>query len=94
MPKNEKKGKLSISVYVTQVAIYLSPILLYQPLGLMTGMFVEKEYAVIVRSPINLAFFLCVILASIFSVLKLHSSDGFLGNFQPVFHFHQWSANM
>lgn len=67
----QKKGVLPVSVYVTLFLVYLSPILLYQFVGLVTGLFVESEYKIIVRSPVNLLFFLCIIGAGVFSALRL-----------------------
>jgi len=67
----ENKKSLSWYVYATQALIFLSPILLYQVLGLIAGLFASAEYNRIAMNPLNLGFFVLAIFFATASCLAL-----------------------
>lgn len=68
--KKSTKG-LSWYIYATLVMIYLSPILLYEVLGIATGLVTQKEYTQILRQPLNFIVFVIAVTISVTSCLFL-----------------------
>ena len=71
MPQDTKTKTLSWYVYFTLVMIFLSPILLYEFLGIATGMFTRGEYTEVLKQPLNLVVFFLVIIISVLACLFL-----------------------
>lgn len=72
MQQDEKNAKsLSWYIYATLVMIYLSPILLYEVLGIATGLVTQKEYTQILRQPLNFVLFVIAVTISVTSCLFL-----------------------
>ncbi len=61
MSDSKNLKKLPWYYYLTLVLIYVSPILAFEFLGIATGIFTRSEYYVIVRSGLNLIYFLVYI---------------------------------
>ena len=72
MQQDVKTNKtLSWYVYFTLVMIFISPILLYELLGIATGMVTRGEYMEVLKQPLNLVVFLLAIAVSVFACLFL-----------------------
>lgn len=72
MQQDEKNAKsLSWYIYATLVMIYLSPILLYEVLGIATGLVTQKEYTQILKQPLNFIVFVIAVTISVTSCLFL-----------------------
>lgn len=72
MQQDEKsRTKLSWFVYFSQVMIYLSPLLLYEILGVAMGLFTRDEYTQILKQPLNLVVFVGAIVATVISCVSL-----------------------
>lgn len=63
--QNEKKSKLSPWVYVTLVAVYLTPNLIFQFMAMLAGLCSYREYNHVSKHPVSLLFFLLMITASV-----------------------------
>ena len=59
------KKTLSWYVYFTLVMIFLAPILLYEILGIATGLVTRGEYTEVLKQPLNLVVFLFAIVISV-----------------------------
>jgi len=60
MTKTGKTKSLPFGIFILQYMIYLSPLLCYQFLGVIAGLFSFREYVPIARHPLSLAYFLFV----------------------------------
>ncbi|MCQ2572341.1 MAG: methyl-accepting chemotaxis protein [Treponema sp.] len=63
--QGSKKTKLSVMIYVTLVAVYLTPILIFQFMAILAGLCTYEEYNSISKNPISLLFFLFMLTASL-----------------------------
>ena len=62
--QNEKKSRLSPLVYVTLVAVYLTPNLIFQFMAILAGLCSYREYNHVSKHPVSLLFFLLMVIAS------------------------------
>ena len=65
------KKTLSWFIYFTLVMIFLSPISLYEILGIGTGLFTREEYTEVLKQPLNLVVFFLAIIISVAACLFL-----------------------
>ena len=63
------KKTLSWFIYFTLVMIFLSPISLYEILGIGTGLFTREEYTEVLKQPLNLVVFFLAIIISVAACL-------------------------
>lgn len=72
MQQDVKTNKtLSWYVYFTLVMIFYSPILLYEVLGIASGLVTREEYKEILKQPLNLVVFVTALVISIIACLFL-----------------------
>ncbi|MCQ2595407.1 MAG: methyl-accepting chemotaxis protein [Treponemataceae bacterium] len=65
--EKEKKSRLTPLVFITLMAVYLSPILIFQFMLRLAGMCTYDEYKSILVHPASLIFFLIILGAAIFA---------------------------
>lgn len=79
------KKTLSWYVYFTLIMIFLAPILLYEILGIATGLVTRGEYTEVLKQPLNLVVFLFAIVISVLACLFLKKLvAGYNNNEVPV----------
>lgn len=70
----EKKSVFNWKVYFMLIMIYISPLLFYQFVGALTGIFTFKEYSYIAKYPISIIYFILVLSLSIYSCYFLNKT--------------------
>ena len=71
MNNTKPLNKVNWVVYATLIAIYTSPILIFNFLGILAGIFTYDEYTVVSKSPITLIFFALHLTWAILACLSL-----------------------
>ncbi len=66
-----KKNRVNWIVYTTLILIYIAPLLSFEIMGILAGIFTFKEYNHVSNTPISLIFFALVLASSIWSCLQL-----------------------
>ncbi|MCQ2585958.1 MAG: methyl-accepting chemotaxis protein [Treponema sp.] len=71
--EKKAKAKLSPIIYITLTLVYLSPILLFQFMGILAGLFTYDEYNAVSKKPLSLLYFLFMVISAVLACLRVRN---------------------
>ncbi len=74
MSKNENSKKLPLYFYILQYLIYISPVIFFQFIGQLAGLFQMREYKAVSTHPLSLIYFVFVNLLAILACITVSRS--------------------